>query len=63
MTKAERDRQWDKIAEVVEPIRSGPPWMRAGVSLNPEHFETYDQWCGHISEPMRVGGGNDLGHG
>jgi len=37
---------WNKVAGSAELVHNGPPWMRAGINLNPQHFETHDQWCG-----------------
>lgn len=32
---------WDKVRESAKMIQAGPDWMKAGITLNPEHFETY----------------------
>lgn len=34
-------RFWKKIAASASAVRSGPDWMKAGITLNPDMFETY----------------------
>jgi len=55
MSRAEVIAWWDKIARAADALSDEPQWKHAGISLNPQHFETYDQWCGHVAEPMRIG--------
>lgn len=32
---------WEGVDRVAAEIKDAPAWMRAGINVNPEHFETY----------------------
>lgn len=36
-----RSAFWDGVRESAKAVQAGPEWMRAGITLNDEHFVTY----------------------
>lgn len=41
-------RFWRDVRRSASGLRDAPPWMKAGIVLNPEHFVTYR------AEPVRI---------
>jgi len=42
--KAMKDKKtkfWDGVRESAKRIQNGPSWLKAGITLNPEVYETY----------------------
>jgi len=42
-TKKRKSKFWQHAREAAERVRDMPSWMRAGIELNDEHFETYSE--------------------
>ena len=36
---------WDGVKEAADAMKGRPDYERAGINLNPEHFETYEPEC------------------
>jgi hypothetical protein len=35
---------WASVEETAASVRDLPAWMKAGIDINPRHFETYEPW-------------------
>lgn len=33
---------WDRVRDSASGVAGGPPWLKAGITLDAAHFETYD---------------------
>jgi hypothetical protein len=34
---------WDGVREAAKPVKNWPDWMKAGINVSPQYFETYQQ--------------------